>query len=315
MRIAKIILLSILTILTGVLFIYSAYTKTYSLESFERFQYTIVEYVHLPWWIAVHASRLLIGMEGALGILIAGHLFGKRKWILTISIWLLLAFSIYLVYLWSAVGNDINCGCFGDKIWMSPASSLLKNLILIIIIWLIRRYHNGFNFKRAQLITLITFAAITFTPYILFPLPPSQPNWLKKDKYQLNLDALYEDGKTDAPSIDLTKGKHVLVFASLTCPHCKMAAYKMHVMKQKNPDLPFYIVYAGNKKHLADFWKETQAETIPHTKLEAEKFTELAGFSWPAIFLINDGWVEGQTTYISMNQAEIEEWLNTKNSK
>lgn len=314
MRLFKNISLSVLTILTGALFIYSAYTKIYSLESFERFQYTIVEYVHLPWWLAVHCSRLLTGMEGALGILIAAHLFGKRKWILSIAIWLLIAFSIYLIYLWSAVGNDVNCGCFGDKIWMSPASSLVKNVLMIAVIYIIKRFHFGLSFKHAKWIVPVLFAGATISTYFIFPIPSSQPQWLKKDKYEIDLKALYAPDKEDAPKTDLTKGKHVIAFFSLTCPHCKMAAYKMHVMKKKNPSLPFHIVYAGNSKHLNDFWKETQAKSIPNTRLQADDFTAIAGFSWPAIFLVNDGWVEGQTNYISMNQAEIEEWISKPGS-
>lgn len=311
MRLFKTISLSILALLTGALFIYSAYTKIYSLESFERFQYTIVEYVHLPWWLAVHCSRLLTGMEGALGILIAAHMFGKRKWILSIAIWLLVAFSIYLVYLWAAVGNDINCGCFGDKIWMSPASSLVKNLMMIAVIFIIKRFHTGFSFKWTKWVVPILFVGITASTYIIFPLPSTQPDWLKKDKYEIDLSALYAPGKTDVPKTDLKKGKHVIAFFSLTCPHCKMAAYKMHVMKKKNPSLPFHIVYAGKSKYMKDFWKDTQAQSMPHTRLSADDFTNIAGFSWPAIFLVNDGWVEGQTNYVSMNQAEIEKWLAT----
>ena len=309
MRLLKIILLAILSVLTGALFIYSAYTKLYSLESFERFQYTIVEYVHLPWWLAVHCSRILTGMEGALGILIAAHLFGKSKWILSIAIWLLVAFSIYLVYLWAAVGNDINCGCFGDKIWMSPASSLVKNIIMIAVILVIKRYHTGFSFRWTRWAVPLVFLGFTFSTYAIFPLPATQPDWLKKDKYKIDLSALYAPGKADAPKTDLYKGKHVIAFFSLTCPHCKMAAYKMHVMKKKNPSLPFHIVYAGNSRHLDEFWKDTQAESMPHTRLQADDFTNIAGFSWPAIFLVNDGWVEGQTNYVSMSQAEIEKWL------
>lgn len=83
----------------------------------------------------------------------------------------------------------------------------------------------------------------------------------------------------------------------------------MHIMKENNPALPFYFVIAGNDKYLAAFWKETNAQSIPHTKLDADSFTNLIGWSWPVINWVNNGWVEAKTSYITLNQAEIEKWL------
>ncbi len=308
----KNVLLSLLSILTGALFLYSAFTKTYSIEGFERFQYTIVEYISFPWQLAVHSSRILVGMEFALGALLIAHLYGHRKWVLKVALALLIAFSIYLIYLWAAVGNDINCGCFGDKVWMSPASSLIKNIILMAVLFILLKYHTGLQFKWAKWTTPILFIAITVSPYFYYPLPPSQPSWLQKDRYKIDLSALYTPGKTDAPQVDLYQGKHIIAFVSLTCPHCKIAAYKMHIMKEKNPSLPFHIVYAGSEKYLPQYWKETNAKNIPHMRLKADDFTAVAGYSWPAIFMVNNGWVEARLDYVSMNQAAIEQWLAEK---
>lgn len=302
-------LLIILSVCIGTIFLYSAYTKIYSLESFERFQYTIVEYVHLPWILAILGARILTGMEAALGLLIMLHLFGRNKLVLKIALWLLTAFSIYLVYLWIAVGNDVNCGCFGDAIWMSPSSSLIKNVILAACIILLLQFHKGLQMKWQKWAAPILFLGITIIPFIVYPLPDNQPQWVKKGKYKLDLSALYAPGKIDAPKVDLYNGKYVLAFFSLKCPHCKMAAYKMHVMKLKNPTLPFHIVIAGRDEYLKPFWDNTKAEDIPHTKLAADDFTAIAGYSWPAIFLVNNGWVEAETNYISMDQGQIESWL------
>ncbi len=309
MTLARRIILSLLSITIGALFLFSAFTKIYDLESFEGFQYTIVEYVHLPWILATLGARILIGMEAALGLLMAIQFYGRQKWILKLAIFLLIIFSIYLVYLWAAVGNNVDCGCFGDYLKMSPAVSLLKNAALLAGIYLLIWFCNGIKFKRQEWITWIAFIGLTIAPFFIYPLPNTQPDWLNKDKYKINLSSLYTAGKTDAPKEDLYKGKHVIAFFSLKCPHCRMAAKKMHIMKEKNPSLPFYMVVAGNDKYLASFFEETHAQNIPYTKLKSEEFTAIAGFSWPAIFLVNNGIVEAQTNYINMNQAEIEDWL------
>ncbi|OSZ78291.1 hypothetical protein CAP35_08520 [Chitinophagaceae bacterium IBVUCB1] len=303
------VLLILLSVAVGALFIYSAFTKIYTLESFESFQYTIVEYVKLPWLLAALAGRALIGLEFALGVLIMAHIWGKGKWVLKSAILLTIIFSIYLVYLWVYAGNDINCGCFGDAIWMSPSTSLVKNLFLIIALWLLLRLHKQLVVSTLKWIPLVVCAIAVASPFIYYPIPDNQPQWLKKGRFQLDMAALYAAGKTDAPKVDLYKGKHVIAFFSLSCPHCRMAAYKMHIMLQKNPKLPLYMIIAGKDEYLADFWKNTKAQNIPYTRLKADDFTAIAGFSWPVIYYIKDGWVEAETNYVLLNQSAIEEWL------
>lgn len=302
------IILVIISVATGATFLYSAYTKLFPIQSFE---YTMVEFAHLPWMLAAIGARVLIGLEAGLGALMLLHLYGTGKWVLKLALSILLFFSLYLGYLWATQGNDVNCGCFGDMIWMSPSSSLIKNAIMIAAILLLLKYHHGFEQKWAKISSIILMLVTIVLPFILFALPDQKPDWLKKDSFQVKLSALYNiEAANPVPSIDLSKGKHVVSFFSLSCPHCRMAAHKMHIMKEKNPALPFYFVIAGKDKYLESFWKETKAIDIPHTKLDADSFTAIAGYAWPVIYFVNNGWVEAQSNYISLSQAEIENWLS-----
>ena len=304
------ILLGLLSVALGALFLYSAYTKLYPQESFESFQYSVVQYIKLPWIVAAIASRLLIGLEGALGLLLLAHFYGPGNRIIKYALGLIVIFSVYLVYLWVYAGNNINCGCFGDAIWMSPSTSLLKNAAISIGLLLLLKFHKGFEFTlRSFIASIILIGSITGV-FINQPLPDTKPQWLQKDKFQLDMSKLYAPGKKDAPKVDLRTGKHVLAFFSAGCPHCRMAAYKMHIMKDRNPSLPFYMVVGGeSNEQMKDFWNKSQAQNIPYCRLKAEDFTGMIGFSWPVIYFINNGWVEAQTNYIEMNQSSIEEWL------
>ncbi|RYE23640.1 MAG: hypothetical protein EOP51_09895 [Sphingobacteriales bacterium] len=302
-------LLALLSIATGIVFLYSAYTKAATIESFETFQFTIAEYLHFPWVLSAVFAAFMIGVEAALGALLIFNLYGARKWVLKGAIAMLVAFSIYLVYLWAKMGNDINCGCFGDAIWMSPSASLIKNLLLAIAIGLLMLFHRGLMFKRSTLVIWAIAAIVIAVPYIIYPLPDTEPEWINKDRHQIDLTSLYAPGKTDAPTVDLTKGKHVIAFMSLSCPHCRVAAYKMHVMKERNPSLPFHLVLAGKEKYWKPFFDQTKATNIPNTRLDADTFTGLVGYSWPVIYLLNDGWIEAQTNYVQMDQNQIENWL------
>ncbi len=305
-RIAQLIFI-ILSAALGVTFLYSAWTKLFPIQSFE---YTMVEFAGLSWSLAAIGARAIIGLEAALGALMLANIYGRGKWVLKSALGLTVIFSIYLVYLWITRGDDVNCGCFGDDIWMSPSASLIKNAAIIVFSSVLIFKHNGLKFKYLNLLSLSVTLIFLVLPFILFALPDQQPTWLKKDKFSPDLTALYNPEKATPPATaNLRKGKYILSFFSLQCPHCRMAAHKMHIMKEKNPNLPFFFVVAGKEKNLPAFWKETGAEDIPHTKLKSDEFTAIAGYAWPVIWFINDGEVEASANYISLNQAEIERWL------
>lgn len=307
MRLAARILLILIAIAVGGTFILSAWTK---FENIQQFEYTMVEHIHMPWMLSALAARFFVGLEGGLGALMALQLFGKRKWVLKTALWLLVAFSVYLVFLWITVGNNVNCGCFGDAIWMNASTSLLKNAALLVGVGLLlTRYWDGLRFKGMNLIAfLLPIGAIT-TVYIIFPIPPQGADWLKqKDKYTLNLDQVYAPTNTKIPDIDLRQGKHIVAFLSAQCPHCQKAAYKMHVMKHSDATLPFYLIIGGQAE-LSDFWKKTEAKDLPYSRLEKYAFLRYTHGSFPMILWLNNDTVVASSTYLDLDQQEIEDWL------
>lgn len=316
MRIFVKSLLILLTVVSGATFMYSAYTKILPIQPFE---YTMVEYLHLPWLLAAIAARALVGLEAALGGLMIIHFFGKGKWVPKAAFALLIVFSIYLVALWAVAGNNLNCGCFGDAIWMSPSTSLIKNGVLLLFIGLVIRFHNGFQYKWVNPTAITLFVCTIILPFILFYIQAGEPSWLRKDRYKADFTALYYPVKNDTatatikypltPSVDLNKGKHIIAFLSPSCPHCRIAARKMHLMKEHNPSMPFFMVIGGLTSDLADFWKESSAQNIPYMRLDKEPFLKYTGGVFPYIIWVNDGWVEAKSTYNTMNQGEIEKWL------
>ena len=291
------VLCILLSVAAGGLFLYSAYTKLYPIQAFE---YTIAEFTHMPLIIASIAARFFIGLEAGLGALMVLHLFGKNKWPLKAAFILLVVFSAYLILLWMIAGNNVNCGCFGDAIWMTPSASLVKNALLLVIISFLIRYHNGFTYRwtriAAPLILLCAFAL----SYILFPV---------FTRHKIDLSPLYTTNKNFAPAIDLSKGKHIIAFLSPSCIHCRKAAFKMHRMKEKNPAIPFFMIIGGTTSDLTDFWKDSQAQNIPYTRLAQEPFLKYTHNVFPVILWVNNGWVEADVNYPDLNQAVIEKWM------
>ena len=301
------ICLALIAILVGTTFIYTGWTK---LDPIQNFEYTIVEFTGLPWTVSAIIARLLIGVEVALGVMIAAHLWGGKKIPLRAALLLLVIFSVYLLYLWATVGDDVNCGCFGDKLTMTASQSLIKNLVLIGFILLLMRFHRGLTFYWQRFVNPVIVIVIIALPFILFAIPDNQ--WTIKQKFYLNLSPLFNPRAARPPApAGLSEGKHVISFLSLSCAHCRMAAHKMHIMKQRNPSLPFYFVIAGKDKYLESFWTETKAIDIPHTRLDADSFTNMVGFAWPVIYGVNNSYVEAESNYIQLDQSVIEKWLRS----
>ncbi len=304
-------LLIILSLIIGCVFLYSAYTKLFPIQ---RFEYTMVDTVHLPWLAAALAARLFIGFEAALGMLILTHFYGYRKWGLKAALALLILFSIYLIYLWVTQGNNVNCGCFGDDIWMSPSASLIKNILLIAGLGLLIRFHHGWRFSKSNMVSMGVVVVLLVLPFILFALPSTQPEWLGKNKYKLDLSSLYASDKKDSPSTNLATGKHILAFFSPTCTHCQMAAYKMHLMKTDDTALPFFFVIGGTH-NIQNFWDKTHASGMPFTRLSQDPFIHLAGTSWPAIYFVDNDTVVAKANYVTLSQVQIENWLQNSSKK
>jgi hypothetical protein len=318
MRLVVNILLVLLSVATGAVFLYSAYTKLFPIQPFE---YTLVEYLHLPWGLVPFASRLLIGLEAALGAMMVLHFFGNKNTVLKCALALTIIFSLYLVALWAFAGNNVNCGCFGDAIWMSPSASLIKNAVILMVLAILIRFHKGFHFNRNGIVIGMLLLAGLATPFFLYPLSPGQPTWLRIDRYKMNFNEVYREMGRDttvasfpdpvySSDFDLTHGKHIIAFLSPHCGHCRIAARKMHLMKKNNPGLPFFFIIGG-KSDLTDFWAKTNAQDVPHTRLDGEPFLQYTGGVFPLIIWVNDGWVEAKADYNTLTQAEVEKWVQT----
>lgn len=314
MKIALKLIYVLISFALGVTFLYSAYSKTLPIQSFE---FNIVDSVHLPWMLSAFLARFFIGLEAALGLLMIIHFYGNRKWVLKIALALLAIFSIYLIYLWATQGNNVNCGCFGDKLWMSPFASLLKNLVMIVLLLVLIRFHKGLSFQWSWVVEPLLFIAVIAGIFMYQPMVFEKQTMLGKNSFRLDLAPLYDPGKKDIPAVDLTHGKHIICFFSLGCPHCRKAALKIHIMKEQNPNLPFFMVLVGADKNFKAFFDETRATNIPYTRLEEEPFKHIVQkvengqviIAIPQIDWVNEGVVEAQASYITLDRGEIEKWL------
>lgn len=184
---------------------------------------------------------------------------------------------------------------------------------MLALFFILYKYQNGWVLpKKIRLLIILPIVSAFALPFILNPVMLDYSEmYLNKptDNFVLPLDSLYNHASLGVPPKTLSKDKHVIVFMSLTCHHCRVAANKIRIMHERNPTIPFYFVLNGLEKDLKPFFEETHTEGIPHCVLLGRNFVYLAGVTLPVIYLVNNSIVEHDINYFILDQEEIEKWL------
>lgn len=295
--------------LMGLVFLFSGYTKLYPIEPFE---YTFVDLGIGGWRLAPFIARFMIGLEFLIGFLLIFGLY-IRGFSIKLAIGSLIFFSAYLIIIMISSGNNGNCGCFGNAIVMTPLQALIKNAIMLVVCFIILKYYEGFNFRKVGKwlfggLFLISFGLPHILNYVDFSYSETYLT-KKEDHYKLELDSVYKYAKIHKAPTTLSKGKHIISFMSLTCPHCRIAAKKMRLMKEKNPNISMYLILNGDYDKLQPFFEDTKARNIDYCVLNGKSFIYLGGLELPSIYLVNNSVVENRVNYLMLDQTEIENWL------
>jgi thiol-disulfide isomerase/thioredoxin len=193
----------IIRIVVALLFIVSAIAKLYPSPYFAISTFEVKQLYTLGFSdsIAPYFSRILIGIEFALGFLLLHNHFLKRITI-PATIGLLVVFIIHLSYVtFLSGGNSGNCGCFGELIPMTPIEAILKNIIAVgLLVWLWKILEND---KKSNfwILTTVTLACILG----LFMLAPMKASTTSNSVSNDNTDNII-----DSSSVDLDKDATIL---------------------------------------------------------------------------------------------------------
>ncbi|MFN4247788.1 MAG: TlpA family protein disulfide reductase [Flavipsychrobacter sp.] len=293
----------LLLLAMAAVFFISAISK---LTDIEPFQWTFVGFgIGNMLWASVIA-HLFIGFELLIGVFLLAHIYLKEV-TYPVTIGFLAILTIYLVVLIIQQGNTGNCGCFGNWIYMNPLQAIWKNLAMIAACFVLMRIYPVKPYKGQEWIAAVLGMAAIVTTFIISPLNISNtPTVVNRP---INLELLYEDA-ANKPAAELRTGKHIIAYMSLTCPHCRKAAYLLHVLKKQNPGIPMYLVLSGHPDNKEAFFKESHAEDLPFLLFkDIAAFQEMAGDSVPAIYWVNNGTIEKESTYLQLDPSDIKDWL------
>jgi thiol-disulfide isomerase/thioredoxin len=278
--------------------------------------------------LAPYFSRILIGIEFALGFLMLSNHFLKRITI-PATVGLLSVFIIHLSYVtFLSGGNSGNCGCFGELIPMTPIEAIIKNIIAVgLLIWLWKISENDKK-SNIWMLTSITLSCILGL-FMLAPMKASSVSISNSnDNINISTDTISKltdsekieeiktiDSskiKTDKPVeeikkevspkqavsgysdlyADIDKGQKILCFFVPGCEHCRDAAKDINALQKKHKDFPsVQIVFMDEEaEKIPDFFKYA-GKQFPHKVIDIIPFwTKLGtGKDTPGVVYLHNG--------------------------
>jgi hypothetical protein len=265
----------ILQIFLAVTFLFSAYTKAIAPGFFEVLleqQGLVPNRLYGGW-----ATRFIIALEIWLGLCLLLSFY--IRFILRFSFFLLLIFSVHLVYL-IAIGETGNCGCFGEMISMSPLASLGKNLVLLAVNGFMLRYNYRSNKK--PIITWLLLPLLFLAATLVWPVQ-TQPDEVVEKLPTFKAEA----------GIDFASGSYLVAILNLGCEHCQEAAQQIVAWQNNGIDLPQVVAlfFAEGDTTVADFNNITDSN-FPYQMIDVNTFFDLIGSAPPRIYWIVDGQVK-----------------------
>ncbi len=295
------------------LFLLSAVAKLYPSPYFAISTFEVKQLYPLGFSgdVAPFFSRILIGIEFALGLLILQKHY-LRKLVIPATLLMLAVFTAHLsIVTFQDGGNSGNCGCFGSLLPMTPIEAILKNVVAMVLLVILLKVMPKKDESKSNfwILTSTTLAFIL----LLFMMAPMQaesnlvdvtgvePEETVSNEIEdtLKSESVAEIKKTDTvkkiveeikdepvqhqsgyssyfASID--KGRKTLCFFVPGCDHCREVAKELTEMKAKVKNFPdIRIIFMNEEADLIpDFFKFAGAK-YPYKIIEVIPFWNVLG--------------------------------------
>jgi hypothetical protein len=230
-------------------------------------------------------SRLIIGFEFFIAFAILQTHYIK-KLIIPSTILLLIIFNVDLA-LDIFVGNDENCGCFGQLIPMTPSEAFIKNIFTILLLFFI--YKNVNDKKESNFLLLLNGYLIISV--LMFSLLPIATNSSSK---QVSSYSTYVN-----EDFNINDGKKILCFFDAGCEHCMDAAKSLTEIANNSTEFPdVHIIFSDTEEgKIPDFLKYSGKEysyqimEFYNPDDEINSYLEVLGYEYenPVVIYYNNG--------------------------
>lgn len=284
-------------IFIGLVFLLSAILKLVSIDDFEVYVFSLNL---LPLNLSFVSSRLLIGLEILLGLLLILNIYKSTVYSALIILILFTVFLIVQLFL----GVNENCHCFGTLLKFNTIESIVKNLFLLAGLFYVKS-HKVFNlrFKRIIASSILIFS---FTLPIIIS-PPDFIYFKEYDSYiQLNEKDLNEF--INNSNISKTEKKTICFFSS-KCKYCILAAKKITaIFKNNNIDLNKLTYVFPSEEGVAIFLDDTKSKEVNYIIISPKELLTITNGMLPYI-VIHDSLNTKAFMYRSIDESVFVEFF------
>ncbi|MEO0059944.1 MAG: hypothetical protein RLZZ312_1591 [Bacteroidota bacterium] len=317
-------------IIIAALFIVSALAKLYPSPYFAITTFEVKQLYTLGFSekIAPFFSRILIGIEFALGLLLLSNHFLRRITIPATMI-MLFVFTTHLsIITFFSGGNSGNCGCFGELLPMTPVEAIIKNVVAIALLVLYYLLTKNQTDKKSNfwILTTVTLGCILGVYMATFSQPKTEePTYTVTDlsvqkpeivPQQITAPAeiatqiaskttveqelkviekpivIVEKSGYSKYFSDADNGQKIICFFVPGCDHCREIATKLNDLKAKNKNFPeLKILFMDEEANLIPEFFEKTGGVHPYKIIDIIGFWKLLGTGKevPGVKLLQDG--------------------------
>ena len=268
-------------LLLGVLFIITALLKLFSIDNFELYIYSFGIFGYTA---VTFLSRLLISIELFLGLSLILKIHYQKIW--WITVFTVAAFTDFLIYT-AIFRNDRNCHCFGSLIELDPLQSIIKNIIILGLLFVVRKEESlSYRPLLRKWLFGLSIAVSLIISFVMLPMDVIY-NKIYSDEENVNTVAFYE-------SMDDSKyneGRYLINYALAGCSHCRFGVEKLTLMLDRHqiPHDRVKFVIGGSDEAISKFVESTGIEGYDHWKIPSSEFMSITFGKFPLFVFIEDG--------------------------
>lgn len=293
----------------GVIFILSAAFKVISIDEFEIYihSFGIFNFV-----VGTFLARVLISFEFLLGVGLILKLHYKKVW--WFSLFIMVAFTLFLGYVALFRNGDENCHCFGTIVEVKPLASIFKNITIILLLFLVKNEEESMcRFRKWLIITSVLISMIV--PFVCFPMDTIYNKIVSpiQDFNQTAFDQLLQDSSMQ--NVVIEKEPRLYAFYLAGCKYCRLSMKKIDSFFEKNhiDKSKLVVVIVGLDNHVTQFKVETGSSEYSFYVFHNEQvpiIMKTTFGSFPTFAFVKDGKASKVMDYRGLDETEIVQFLN-----
>lgn len=299
---------NIIRIGIGSVFIMAAILKLIAIDEFEIYVYSFNVLNFLATSIF---ARLLVAGEFMLGLFMIFKMHWRFTWNTMMVVQIL--FTAFLTYT-AIFRNDANCHCFGDLVELSPLESIAKNIVIIVLLFLLAKdrqpafRHRSWHTSLIVGGTLLIVFVVTPPDVVYKMIYSTEKEISTVDLYDSFDDVVgFNSQQPTADSLRTVAGGKLIVIVSSGCKYCQLGIKKLSmVMKKKGQDTDKINIFIwGSDEGIFDFIKETGTEDYSYWRINPKQAIDITYGRFPIFIWMEDGEVVDVGDFRDIDEKQL----------